>query len=554
MNSLQKWMHRLTAIVLLLAVSQLNAQSTYKETFNVGEDVLVSVNTSHTNVVFETWNQDKVEVYAFIDDDELSKKEKEEIFESWNLDVLGNSKKVVITSNHGSLWGGIESMGSLKALERMESLESLKGLEALKGLQDMPILESFKEMDWNIVVPEVPDLGEFPNWPFGDDRPNLKSGNEYNYYSENNRRSITFDKGEYKKNKQAYVDKLNKKHKSNATVREVDQWLEDVEEWSDNIEEVMEEWGQNFSREFEQKFSPEFEKKMEKWGEEFGKSMEAWGEAFGEKFGEDMEKWGEEFGKDMEKWGEEFGKDMEEWAKQFEENDFNYSRDVQIDEDGNESIIIQRSGSKRGLLEDNVKAKKTIIIKMPKGTRTDINVRHGEVKMADVSNIKATLNYSAFTANSIDGGESLIDASYAPVMINNWKNGELALKFVEDCRLNKVDRINVMANSSDVNIINLTKEAFLSGSFGNLFIKDIADDFESVDIVLENTDATLGLPDSAFTFYYNGAKSRFQVPSNIEVTTTNKNSNRTHYKGFHKSKNTSRSLTINASYSNVKIQ
>ncbi|NND63117.1 MAG: hypothetical protein HKN48_07960 [Flavobacteriaceae bacterium] len=556
MNSLQKWMHKLSAVILLLSASLITAQTTYKESFKVGDDVLVSVNTSHTNVVFETWNQDKVEVYAFIDDEDLSEKEKEEIFKNWDLDILGNSRKVVITSNHGSLWGGVESLGSLKALERMESLESLKGLEALKELGNMPLWDNFGDMDWNIAVPDVPELEEFPEWPFSGDRPNFKNGNEYNYFSDHSHKSYTFDRGEYKRNKQAYVDKLNKKHKSNATVKQVDNWLNDVDEWSKNIEEVMEEWGENFGKKFDQKFGPEFEKKMEKWGEEFGKSMEAWGEAFGEKFGEEMEKWGEEFGKDMEKWGEEFGKDMEKWAEEFEKNGYNYSQEVQTDENGNKSIIIQgNKGSKGGLFHDHgKKAKKTIIIKMPKGSKTEINVRHGEVKMADVSNIKATLNYSAFTANSIDGGESLIDASYAPVMINNWVDGALNLKFVEDCRLNKVDKINVMANSSDVNINKLNKEAFLSGSFGNLFISEIADNFESVDIVLENTDATLNLPNSAFTFYYNGAKSRFEAPAEIEITTKNKNSNRTHLKGFHKSKNTQKSLTINASYSNVKMQ
>ena len=55
---------------------------------------MVSVNTSHTNVVFETWNKDIVQVEAFIDDESLSAKEKEEIFKNWDLDVLGNSKRL----------------------------------------------------------------------------------------------------------------------------------------------------------------------------------------------------------------------------------------------------------------------------------------------------------------------------------------------------------------------------------------------------------------------------------------------------------------------------
>ncbi|HAT64575.1 MAG TPA: hypothetical protein DCS66_08225, partial [Flavobacteriaceae bacterium] len=187
-------------------------------------------------------------------------------------------------------------------------------------------------------------------------------------------------------------------------------------------------WGENFGKKFETQFGPEFEKKMERWGEEFG-----------EKFGKDMEKWGEEFGKDMEKWGEEFGKNMEEWAKQFEENGGNYSNKIFIDDDGNKNYLFEGSKS----LHFSGKANKTIIVRMPKGTKTNVNVRHGELKMANAYNMKATLNYSPLTANSIDGGQTLINASYAPVYVNSWNNGSLKVNYVEDCRLNTVSEINL---------------------------------------------------------------------------------------------------------------
>jgi hypothetical protein len=542
MNSLVIVPHRLATVLLLFCASILSAQSTYKESFNVGKDILVSVNTSHTNVIFETWTKDKVEVEAFIDDDKLSAKEKKEIFDNWDLDVLGNSKKVVITSNEGSLWTGIESMGSLKALHRLENMDALKNLEALKALKNMPLLEDLGNMDWNIEVPEVPELDKFPAWPFNGKRPNLKNGDEYNHFSEKNGESYTFDRGEYKGNKQAYVDKLNKKYKTNVKVKEVDTWLDEVDAWSEHIEDVMQAWGENFGKKFEMNFGPEFEKKMEKWGEEFG-----------EKFGKEMEKWGEEFGKDMEKWAEQFEKDANKWTEDLERNGNNFTKKVTTDEHGNKSVLIQSDGG--GLFKDGaVKAMKTIIIRMPKGSRTDINVRHGEVKMADASNVRATLNYAQLTANSIDGGETLINAAYAPVYVNHWENGELDLKFVEDCKLNKVGSINLMANSSNVNINSLTKEAFLSGSFGNLFINDIADSFTAIDIVLENTDATLSIPKTSFDFYYSGKKSRFKTPAAFEITTRNVNDSRSLLKGFCKSKNSGRSLTINASYSNVSIQ
>ncbi|MCH9661803.1 MAG: DUF4097 domain-containing protein, partial [Bacteroidetes bacterium] len=543
----------LTTVLALFLISMVNAQSTYKESFTVGENALVSVNTSHTNVVFETWNKDKVEVEAFIDDDQLSAKEKQLVFDKWKLEVLGNSKKVVVNSNEGSLWDGIESMSSLKALDRLEGLEKLGELDALKALGEMPLFEGLKDMDWNVVVPDVPNLDKLPAWPFNGYRPNIKSGDEYSYYVEKHKKKYTFDRGEYDQNRQRYVDKLNKKYDTSVSVREVDAWLRDVDAWAEDIEKVMEKWGEDFGEQFEMQFGPEFEKKMEDWGEEFGKSMEAWGEEFGEKFGESMEKWGEEFGKDMEKWGEQLGEDMEKWAEQFDDDDSNYSRRILKDKDGSKTIIV--NGDKDNLFEEaSIKAKKTIIIRMPKGTKTEINVRHGEVKMADAYNVKATLDYSSLTAKSIDGGETLINVSYAPVYVNQWLDGTLDVNYVDDCKINQVKALNLQANSSNVNINRISDEALLSGSFGNLFINDIGDGFRNVDIVLENTDATVNLPDSAFTFYYNGKRSRFDSPASLEITSSNKTTGRSVLRGFNKNKNSQKSVTINASYSNVNLK
>ncbi|MEM7086383.1 MAG: hypothetical protein AAF489_09385 [Bacteroidota bacterium] len=544
---------RITAVLLLFCVSMVSAQSTYKESFNVGDDVLVSVNTSHTNVVFETWNKDVVQVEAFIDDENLSAKEKEEVFKNWDLDVLGNSKKVVITSNDGSLWGGFESMGNLKALSRLESLESLNGLEALKELKNMPLFEQLGNVNWDFSVPDIPDFEKFDNWPFSDDRPSIISQEGNVNFSFNSSDSRVFDRGKYKRDKQAYVNKLNKKYGGNATVRETDAWLDSVDEWAEDFEKVMEDWGENFGKQFEEQFGPEFEKKMEKWGEQFGAEMEKWGEEFGEKFGKDMEEWGEEFGKDMEKWAEQFEKNAEKWAEQFSDEGGNVRTKVITTPQGNKTVIINGE-SDNGLFDTSKKAKKTIIIKMPKGTKTDINVRHGEVKMADAVNLKATLNYAKLSANSIDGGETLINAAYAPVYVNNWQDGVLDLSYVEDCKLNNVKKINLMANSSNVNINSLIEEAFLSGSFGSLFVNKISDKFESVDVVLENTDATLSLPKAAFNLHYNGKKSRFKTPTALNVTTNTQSESRALVKGYFGARNTGRSFTINASYSNITFQ
>ena len=252
----------------------------------------------------------------------------------------------------------------------------------------------------------------------------------------------------------------------------------------------------------------------------------------------------------MEKWGEEFGKDIEKWAEQFEHGMDNYSKEVHKDEHGNKAIIIKGEKSSKSF---HSKAKKKIIIRLPKGSNTDINVRHGEVKMADVYNIKATLNYASFMANSIDGGKSLINASYAPVSVNKWVDGDLHVKYVEDCKLNTVQNINLEANSSDVSINTISKKAYLSGSFGNLYIYNVSNNFEIIDIVLENTDAKIKIPNTAFSFYFNGKKSPFSAPASLEIN-KNVNGGRVVLDGYYKADNSDKKVSISASYSNVNLQ
>jgi hypothetical protein len=241
---------------------------------------------------------------------------------------------------------------------------------------------------------------------------------------------------------------------------------------------------------------------------------------------------------------------MEEWAKQFEEGGGNWSKQIMTDPHGNKSIIIQ--GDSKGEFK-RVKATKTLRIKMPKGAKTEINVRHGEIKMADAYNVKATLNYSPFTANSIDGGNTLINAAYAPVKVNNWNNGTLLVKYIDDCQLNKVNRIELESNSSNVTINLVNNVAFLSGSFGDIKIKDVSDGFNSIRLDLDNTDAFIVIPNTAFTFDFNGKKSTLLYPRSLELNQQKQNG-RVLVNGFNRSRNSNRSFTINAAYSNIKLQ
>ncbi len=66
--------------------------------------------------------------------------------------------------------------------------------------------------------------------------------------------------------------------------------------------------------------SEDWQERMEEWGEEFGRNMQQWGEELGEKIRESDEDWGEQWGKHWgrhwgEQWGEHWGEIKERLSK-----------------------------------------------------------------------------------------------------------------------------------------------------------------------------------------------------------------------------------------------
>lgn len=442
----------ITLSTLLIAASVSFAQDKKLESFNVKKDVAIELNTSHTNIRFETWNKNKVEVEAFIDGEGLSQQERKDLLSKWNVSITGNSDKVTVSTNPS----GTFPMG------------------------EFPLeLQQLQEIGPMVLEMVGPMLENMPMTPLPDDFMKEMGG-------------IQFDYHEYKNNPEKYMKTWEKK--------------------------------------MESKFGKDFEVKMEAWAEKYEKNaekmekeMEAWGEKFGKDFEVKMEAWGEEYGKQMEAWGENFAKQWEEGqsAKGFK--------------------------SKPGV-------KRTIIIRMPKDATLELNVRHGELKLAEnAHNLKANLNYTKLTANSIDGARTSIIAAYAPVTVSNWVKGELQLNFVEHCRIEKIGSIHLNANSSDVVINKIDEKAFINGSFGMLQLKEIGAGFTAIDLVLENSEAQVKLPGGAFDFFYNGSKSKLKYPSSLQVTET-KSRDKELVKGFHSTKNSPKTITINARFSDVVFQ
>lgn len=492
----------IVTLMLLLTLSVSAQQKLHKisQSINVNDKATIDLNTSYTNIEIDTWNKDIIEVEAYIESNELSQEALKKYFDNWQITVNGSKDLVTIYSEASN-----QSWNDGLGLFNNQSLDALKELEfELANMPKMPVMDGLMESLNLAEMPKMPKMPKLPDLPEG-------------------MTQVDFDYERYKEEGEAYMNRWSKEY-SNKYGKE---YAKKMEEWAKQVEES------DFKT---------YEKEMEAWGEKFGKE-------FGDKFGKEMEAWGEEFGKrfgkDMEAWGEQFGKQMEEQAKVLE---LRLKENEKVMQD-REKAMQEQEKAYNNLLESysnkpSLKFKKTIKIKMPKDAKLKVNVRHGELKFAsNITNLKADLTHGSLLATSIDGENTSINASYTKLFIKQWQMGALKLNFVEDAILQQVKGLVLNSNSSNINIDNLSGNAIINGSFGDLTIHNISELFNNINITLDNSLALVKLPEVDYNLQYNGKNSRLQHPVNTKgkgVATFN----------FGSLKN-NKTIVINAKYSNI---
>ena len=494
--------YKIITLVCMLSFAFLsNAQQKLQkvsQSIKTEKDVTIDLNTSHTNIVIDTWNKGTVEIEAYVESDELSKDELEEILKNWVVDVDGSNQNVSIRTSGSSLHGNDWNFD----FAELEALDALKDLQF--NLADLPEMIVLPEMNFDFsempVMPALPALPEGMN-------------------------NIHFDSEKYKKEGEKYLEQWSKEYEEKYGKDfqiKMEAWAKNLE--NSDYEKKMEAWGEQFGKQFEKNFGKDFEEKMEKWGE-----------AFGEKFGE-------EFTEKMEKHAAEIEKKAEEIEKQYEKQLLKKEKEIEkrLEEREARALKLKTQAGKQG------KVKKTIKIKMPKDAKLKVNVRHGEIKFASVvHDLKANLSHAKLLAANIDGSETSINASYTPVIVTNWNAGELILNYVDNAHLNNVKSLMLSSNSSNISVDHLLGNALIDGSFGDLAINGVGDTFTSLNIILENSDVVIKLPKTDYNLQYFGKHSSLKHPkqskSNVSTFSDGNASN-------------GKTIVVNAKYSNVIMQ
>ncbi len=186
-------------ILSIFSLVQLCAQKRdFKEEFNVKSDVVIDINTRHSDIEIETWNKDKVVVEAFmiVDGEEVTEEMRDKFYKKWDFDAYGNSSKVTVKSRTNSSIIDINTFnfdtpnynyfnGDLIDLS-LGSLDILDSID-FSGINDFVIIPEIELP----ALPEMPPLPPLPPLPSEFDFDEYKKDKNYlNRWKEKNKNVI----------------------------------------------------------------------------------------------------------------------------------------------------------------------------------------------------------------------------------------------------------------------------------------------------------------------------------------------------------------------------
>lgn len=482
---------RFRLIILIIGFMTIGAYSqkeskTFNEVFNVNPKTVLDINTSNTDIEFETWDKNQIAIEAIIEIEGATPEEAAEYFKTGGIEILGNSKKIEITTGVENTWFFKHSTGGLHNL-------------------------NIEVPNFNFEMPEHPEMPEMPEFHFDNFHIDLSDMPMPPVPA------VEFDYKAYKKDGEKYLRKWQKK--------------------------------------FEKGFDSKYQKKMEEWSAKMEVKRDVM-----EKRREEMEAKREVMmtqrlevqEKRMEAQAEAQVKRAAAMEKRMEEREAR--REVLLERrhsegEGTNIFYYSNDGENK-----KYKIKKTLKIKMPKGTKIKMNVRHGEVKLADnVKNLNAKLSYSALVADTIDGNETSIYTSYSPVSVQKWNYGLLQADYSENVELSEVLNLRLSTTSSDVTINKLIESAVIHNKMGPLTINSISKNFKEVDVSLQNAEFTCKMPATAFMIEVEGTHSTLSTPASLSLQRT-KNNNTTYHEGYHINNNSDKAILINSKYSEVVLK
>ncbi|WP_010523376.1 hypothetical protein [Aquimarina agarivorans] len=199
-----------------------------------------------------------------------------------------------------------------------------------------------------------------------------------------------------------------------------------------------------------------------------------------------------------------------------------------------------------------VNSKKVLEIFVPLNAKLRFKTRYGNVSVInELTNAKAEMKYTPFSAEKVSGVDTDLAVSFAPVSVNKWEAGNLSLSYVKKTALNQVENINLYAKSSRVQIESLSGKGTIESLFGIVNILKLNERFSKFSLISKNSDIGITLPKSAYNFAYTGNRSRIEFPNNtLNLTSLGDNYSQM-LNGYSQSRSTDKEIQMNVANSQI---
>ncbi len=202
------------AFLFVLASAACHGQEkakTYKETFNVGSETVLNIDTSHADIEFETWAKNEVEITAVVELEGATDEEAEAYFEKEVVQILGNSKEIQVKTSGSEF--GVFAPNDMSDWNFNFVIPDVPMVEPLFQEIEIPELPELPEV---FVLPEMPPMPPIPFTDFDYDA-YKKDGDKYLKEWKKD-----FDKS-FNKNYQDKLKEWGKKVEKRAKEREKEQ-------------------------------------------------------------------------------------------------------------------------------------------------------------------------------------------------------------------------------------------------------------------------------------------------------------------------------------------
>lgn len=206
-------------------------------------------------------------------------------------------------------------------------------------------------------------------------------------------------------------------------------------------------------------------------------------------------------------------------------------------------------------IPQTVKVNKVLEVFVPLNSKLKFKTRYGSINvMNELNNIKAIVQYSPFQAEKISGKNTSLAISFAPVLINSWDSGKLALEYVKKSKINKIENIRLLSNSSKTQINGINGSARIESTFGVIDVLNLGANFTNLSLLSNNSDLAFTIPKSAFNFAYNGNRSRIQIPEDRLSLKLIENMGNQMLHGYSLSRNTDKEIQMSVTNTSVLLR